>query len=329
MSRSRLLLMLIVESLGLAACQTERALHVASAFTAHQLCAQAFVARQPVPFLMRSYVQPMIRVPLIPHLLRYQVEPVSHVVQASVAGAFQSRAQYVEGRGCTVLNGSSAPMPLRRSLDKDVPAPALPVAIDPALNRAMTQAFTPDRRAIVVLHGGRIVAEHYAAGYTVDTRLQSWSMAKSVTNALVGVLVRQGRSTIDAQVAGLPEGVTVDRLLRQTSGQPFGSSNSGFDRASRMQFLEPDTAAYAATAFSGRPGDHWSYTDANYAYCPDTYAGSLATRRNPSWILPIANCLRRRACPRRCLNSMAQAHRWAAIGPMPRRATGCGLGNYI
>lgn len=248
-----------------AGCTVGRALHVASAFTAHQLCAQAFVAQQPVDPLMQAYVRPMVGVPVVRGALRYAVDPGARTVRASIAGAFASRAQYVEGRGCTVLNGGPPPLPLHRLID-GAPAPTpLPVASDPALGRALDQAFTPDRRAILIVRDGRIVAQRYAPGYGPGTRMQSWSMAKSVTNALIGVLVRQGRATTGSQVPGLPPGVTIDRLLRQTSGQPFGSSNSGFDRASRMQFLQPDTAAYAATAFVGQPGEHWSYTDANYA----------------------------------------------------------------
>ncbi len=53
--------------------------------------------------------------------------------------------------------------------------------------------------------------------------------------------------------------------MRQTSGQPFGSSNSGFDRSSQMQFFYPDTAAYAEQASFDPRGARWSYTDANYA----------------------------------------------------------------
>ena len=117
----------------------------------------------------------------------------------------------------------------------------------------------------MVVRDGRIVGERYAPGYGPDTPMQSWSMAKSVTNALVALLVRDGRLAVGRPVPGLPNGIAIDHLLRQTSGQPYGSSNSGFDLASRMQFLEADTAAFAAARFDGGPGERWSYTDANYA----------------------------------------------------------------
>ena len=44
----------------------------------------------------------------------------------------------------------------------------------------------------MVLHQGRIVGERYAPGVTPATPLIGFSMTKSVTNALLGILVRKG-----------------------------------------------------------------------------------------------------------------------------------------
>jgi CubicO group peptidase (beta-lactamase class C family) len=263
MKRLAILLPLVGASV-LGGRQAGQALRVASAFTAHQLCAQAFVAEEPVAPLFHDYVQPMIGAPVVKQSVRYVVDPQAREVRASILGTFTSRASYADGRGCTVLNGGAPPAPILRTREVFAERP-LPAERDPRLTRALDRAFTPDRHAIVIVHDGRIVAERYAAGYGPETRMQSWSMAKSITNALIGILVRRGELALDRPVQGLPNGITLDQLLRQTSGQPFGSSYSGLDRASRMQFLERDTAAYAATTFAGTPGERWSYTDANYA----------------------------------------------------------------
>ena len=80
----------------------------------------------------------------------------------------------------------------------------LPADVDrAAYDLAVTEAFAGvhplmgETRAVVVVQGGRIVFERYNEGFTRDTRLISWSVAKSVTQALVGTAVLQGRVAID------------------------------------------------------------------------------------------------------------------------------------
>ena len=82
-------------------------------------------------------------------------------------------------------------------------------AVDPAvlgvdpdkLKQALDDAFAepgPDNprktRAVAVVYDGQLVAERYAPGFGPEMPILGWSMSKSVTNALVGILVRQGRS---------------------------------------------------------------------------------------------------------------------------------------
>ena len=46
--------------------------------------------------------------------------------------------------------------------------------------------------ALVVVHNRRIVAARYAHGANKDTRLESWSMGKSIAGTWIGMLIRQG-----------------------------------------------------------------------------------------------------------------------------------------
>ena len=82
------------------------------------------------------------------------------------------------------------------------PTGPLPKGVDAAALETSLDAVNPrphlgETRAIVIVQGGRIVAERYMTGYGPDTRLISWSMAKSVTHALVGVAVRYRLVDID------------------------------------------------------------------------------------------------------------------------------------
>src|ERR1700687_27048 len=54
-----------------------------------------------------------------------------------------------------------------------------------------------ETRAVVLVHRGRLVAERYREGFGPGTRLVSWSMAKSITQAMVGIAARQGKLNPD------------------------------------------------------------------------------------------------------------------------------------
>lgn len=160
---------------------------------------------------------------------------------------------------------------------KDPVTPADP-AIASALARAFEESPSPphrNTRAVVVVHHGRVIAERYAAGIEVDTPLPGWSATKSMTNALLGILVRQGRLDMNAPAPvaawagpGDPRhAITPDQLLRMTSGLDAGQSLhdvSPFDPAARMLFVEHDMAAFAERfPLAHAPGSHWNYSDAN------------------------------------------------------------------
>ena len=59
--------------------------------------------------------------------------------------------------------------------------------------------------------------------------------------------------------------ITIDQLLRMTSGLDLAESDSGFDPVSRMLFLESDMAGYAERAqLVAQPGTKWDYSSGNY-----------------------------------------------------------------
>ncbi len=69
------------------------------------------------------------------------------------------------------------------------------------LARQVDDLFTMEglgeTRAVVLMHGGEIAAERYAPGYDADTRFVSWSMAKTITAVMIGMLVADGRLRLD------------------------------------------------------------------------------------------------------------------------------------
>jgi CubicO group peptidase (beta-lactamase class C family) len=103
-------------------------------------------------------------------------------------------------------------------------------------------------------------------------------MTKSVTNALLGVLVREGKLDVrkPAPIAewSAPSdprrGITSDQLLRMVSGISCGQSlDFGwwtiFDTDTHMEFDMPDQSGFAAQArLRAEPGSEWRYTNCNF-----------------------------------------------------------------
>ncbi len=110
----------------------------------------------------------------------------------------------------------------------------------------------------------------YADGFTKDTPLPGWSMAKSVVNALAGVLVKEGKLSL-SDPAAIPEWrgssdprreITLDQLLRMSSGLEFHENyRDPLADAMRMLFGAADAGAYAAAKpLEAQPGTRWSYS---------------------------------------------------------------------
>jgi CubicO group peptidase (beta-lactamase class C family) len=110
--------------------------------------------------------------------------------------------------------------PLPPELDSEKVAAAVEAAFDPP--EGMTAAF-------VVTWKGRLIGERYGDGITMHTPLESWSMGKSLTATLMGILIQQGVYRLD-QPAPIPEwqgegdpraAIRIQDLLRMSSGLRF------------------------------------------------------------------------------------------------------------
>jgi len=253
----------------------------ATGSVSRSLCAAAFVSQVDPQQIFREEQLPLMR--SIGWAIRDQVDRSRREVRASVLGLFAARAVYREGLGCLLVHGDG-PVPEAAGFKPDPiarPWPATAVeANDPAIRRALDQAFAePDpahprlTKAVVVLHNGQLIAERYAPGYGPDTPIYAHSLTKSVINALIGILVRQGKLQVKqpAPIAawrspGDPHhAITVDQLLRMDSGLPFDETDGALSPMTRMLFLERDMAGYAARMpLAHAPGTVWGYSNLGY-----------------------------------------------------------------
>ena len=125
-------------------------------------------------------------------------------------------------------------------------------------------------RAALVVYKGKIVKEQYADGFTKDTPLLGWSMTKSVTNALMGLRVRDGALNLD-DIADVPEwhqrnndpraAIKIRDLMDMTTGLRFAEDYSSPSDVNKMLWAKESTAAIATTAPLEHPiNSQWYYS---------------------------------------------------------------------
>lgn len=163
---------------------------------------------------------------------------------------FTGRARFFGDQGCVIIPPGFdrvffEPVPVKTTLPDpmtqpwpmgDATAEAPTSGLDPdKIEQALDAAFVEGSltAAFVAIHNGQIIAERYGQGADRYTQLESWSMGKSVTATLVGVLVQQGHFGLhDPAPVPLwhenpndPRGkITVAHLLRMSSGLRFSRS---------------------------------------------------------------------------------------------------------
>jgi CubicO group peptidase (beta-lactamase class C family) len=156
--------------------------------------------------------------------------------------------------------------------------PVLTELVDELFDRPADQGVT---LALLVRHRGEVVAERYgiqpenifqpAIEITAESTLTSWSMAKSITHAAVGVLVGDGVLDIEAPAPvphwhGTPKAaITTLQLLEMRSGLRFVEDyvDDEISHCIEMLFGDsgPSHAAYAAALpLDHEPGTHYSYS---------------------------------------------------------------------
>ncbi len=257
-------------------------LSAASGFSAKNICSGYFLSGMPGQMIVEQVLVPAS--PLLANI-SFEIDTGKRTVDAEIFGFSRRRAEFNPGTGCTLLReGRETMEQLLEVAETPEPDPALPwpQGLAPApenddLAAVLEAAFAePDphfarnTKAIVVIHKGQLVAEKYATGIDAETPLPGWSMTKSVVNLLIGVLVRDGKLSVmqTAPVSawqkdvGDPRGaITVDQLLRMSSGLEFNEEYSVFGDVTRMLSVEPDAAGFAASKpLEAEPGELWSYS---------------------------------------------------------------------
>jgi CubicO group peptidase (beta-lactamase class C family) len=178
----------------------------------------------------------------------------------------------------------------------DVPYPTLewpvgelPDGVDAvALDAAVATAFGADDadarvRSLVVVKRGEIVYERYHPLDSADQATSSFSAAKSVTSAIIGMLIGDGRLELDApapveewQADGDPrQEITLEDLLRMSSGLEW-EEQYGADSIVIEMLQAPHAADIPISQeLVAEPGTEWEYSTGTTAILADIAADEL------------------------------------------------------
>ena len=192
-----------------------------------------------------------------------EIDIENKLAHSSILGLSKRTAVYRPGFGCTLKphNNSLRPttnLPPTKASERFWPyGNIIRDTIYSSVNKSqldevISEAFgTADKtRAVIVAKAGNIIAEKYEQGFDKDTELLGWSMTKSITNNLVGILVKQGKLSPDQ--SNLLEvwnderaNITLENLLTMGSDLEWNEEYGYLSDVTRMLYLTDDASNYA------------------------------------------------------------------------------------
>ena len=200
-----------------------------------------------------------------------------------------SKAIYIEGFGCTLIRRvDEATIRNRPYIIYQLPAinpdsvswPAgdkltnlIPLGIDiNKLNLVLSKALrdtigNKGTFAVAVAYKNQLVAEKYHAGFSNKNRFLSWSMAKSFTHALVGIMVKKGLMAVNEK-PDIPTWkndnrwcITLENLMHMNSGLKWNEDYGNLSNVTVMLHEADDMAAFTYhKPLVARPDSLWQYS---------------------------------------------------------------------
>lgn len=221
------------------------------------------------------------------NLAKNEIQETEKSTSASVYGLKTRKAVYREGLGATLINDNfdvskSYEVPKRTILNNSLPYPygnlepkmlPLPNVDYTKLNAAIENAFDKNEiikkrtRAVVVLYNEQLIGEHYAKGFNKNSKLLGWSMTKSITATLFGILQKQRQYDI-YKPAPIKEWqkderaiITTNDLLHMNSGLEWEEDYGKISDATKMLFQAEDMGKVQMEKSAKFPPNlHWNYS---------------------------------------------------------------------
>lgn len=301
----RSVLLLAVVGLGAAGWLVHGMAKIGSGYAAKQLCSGVFVSGLPAEFVLDKDIRPRLAtVPVISALISTEVGPSF----ASARGmGVTATATYQGGTGCTLYGQQPADgqRPAAPTV-QTAPETLSPVfSEDTVLTEIIDSAFLEpegggrNTLALVVMHRGEVVAEQYAPPVHPGSRLQGWSMNKSLMASFVGLQVAAGKIDLEMRVTarlaelgvpaadfpGMSDDLTLEHLLSMSSGLDFDERYFPGDDVTEMLYGGvPMWQVPARQDQRHPPGTAFSYSSGDTNLVSYLWQSTLAGEPYPVWL---------------------------------------------
>ncbi len=256
-------------------------LQVANGYAAKKMCSCTFIAGRDQESIQTDDLDigPL-------GMTNTVIDNVSKRATTTFFGLVSRTAEYRGNLGCVLLvdgddydvnfvtNRPEVPAdslwPIGRSVSYDnVPDEVDLVGLKETVRNAFDASMNMEEkrtRAIVVVYKGQLLHELYANGFDQDTEILGWSMTKSITSTLVGIMVKNQLMSLEdkklfSQWQDDRAEITLRDLLRQQSGLVFEENYGSVSDATRMLYISDQVSEIPM----GKPlihpiGTNWYYS---------------------------------------------------------------------
>jgi len=265
-------------------------LPIITAFAAKGMCSSVFLAEKD-PASVEAEDLSFFPISLAKSKIDYDEKSVT----STVLGIAKRKAIFREGLGAVLV--LDTPEEVLKAQSFDIPDPgysqdtiawpmgditdgtpvegvdyqSLETIIDTSFDKAGNEPFKKTL-GLAVVYDGKLIAEQYLGDYDMYTKFHGWSMTKSITGALAGVLVDEGRLILKAPT-GIPEWknderneITLEDVICMSTGLDWFENYFTISDATVMLMQSDDMLDYITSCdLAFEPGTVWNYSsgDAN------------------------------------------------------------------
>ncbi|WP_420589073.1 serine hydrolase domain-containing protein [Bacterioplanoides sp.] len=280
--KTTLLLTALTAMTGCSAIQKVADTNLGTGYTAHELCSRLFISGEDEQVILERVVKPKV-FPL-QYVWNLDIDKQQKVVSVSAPffrGLNQATAVYRPHIGCTLLSEKTTEE-LRTDTLKPVAIRQIEITtakpfqlnsehnqLTPYFQRFYQEDSDDPAEQIhtfttAALLNGELIHEQYAQGHHGEMKMLSWSMAKTITALLIGILIDEGKLSLEQAIANTSDDkgqIQLQHVLQMSSGLEWREGYKGSSDVSYMLYEHGNTANYV----EGRPqqyppGKHFQYS---------------------------------------------------------------------